>query len=128
MDRSRGSAGHPLAGPQNDWARPRPPAKYPAKRRRRPVTPGALKQQLELDPSLEPQLRIEIGQRLVQQEHFRVTRDGPAKSNTLALTSAELPGSAVQQVGNLQKRRGLGHALTDQQSRCLAHFQSEGHV
>ena len=44
-------------------------------------------QALELSPKLRAQLGIEVGERLVEQEHTRVADQRPADGNALALAA-----------------------------------------
>jgi hypothetical protein len=42
---------------------------------------------LEVDASLEAQLRVEVGQRLIKEEHLRMPHDCAAQGNALPLTT-----------------------------------------
>ena len=46
--------------------------------------------------------RVEVGQRLVEQEHLRVAHDGAADGDALALAAGELRRLAVEQLLELQ--------------------------
>ena len=59
--------------------------------------------QLDLGAHLEAQLRVEVGQRLVEQEQRRVARQRAAHRDTLALAAGELAGLAIEQVRDLQQ-------------------------
>jgi hypothetical protein len=52
----------------------------------------ALVQLLDLGAHLHAQLGVEVGQRLVEQEHLRVAHDGAAHGHALALAAGELRG------------------------------------
>ena len=87
-----------------------------------------LVQLFDLVPHLYPELGIEIGQRLVEQEQSRIACDRPAHGYALTLPARELARFAVEQLIHLQN---LGHAADDLGLLVLgylAHFQSEGNV
>ncbi len=50
----------------------------------------------EFEPHLAAQLRVEVGQRLVQQEGGRVADDGPPERDALALPARQRGGLAVE--------------------------------
>ena len=77
---------------------------------------------------LHPQLGVEVGQRLVEQEDFRVADDGTADGDALALTARHVLGLAVEQLLDLQDPRGAHHALFDLGLGALGQPQAEGHV
>ncbi len=52
---------------------------------------------LDLGAHLRAQLRIKIGKRFVEQEHFWITHDSATHSNTLALTARKLCRAAFHQ-------------------------------
>ena len=74
------------------------------------------------------QLSVQVGQRLVQQEDCRVTDHCTAQSDTLALTTGQSLGLAVQQVLDLQDLSSLVDAAVDLVLRGLAQFQTESDV
>ena len=82
----------------------------------------------DLDPHLHAQRRIEVGQRLVEQEHARVAHDRPADRHALALAARELLGLALEQVLDLQDARGVAHPLVDALLADLRELQAERHV
>ena len=53
---------------------------------------------------MDAQLRVEIGQRFVEQEDIRIADDGAADGDALALAAGELARIAVQQGLELQRR------------------------
>jgi len=57
----------------------------------------ALMQFLDLRAHGDPKLRVEIGQRLVEQEHLRVAHDGAAHGDALALPTGELARITAEQ-------------------------------
>ena len=66
-------------------------------------------QRLELGPRLHPQLDVQIGQRLVEQEHVGLAYQRPRQRDPLPLAAGELAGPPVEQVGaadRLGGRRG----------------------
>ena len=70
-------------------------------------------QPLDLDPQLVPELGVQVGQRLVEQEHVGVAHQRPADRHALALAAGELVGTAVEQMLDLQHGGGLGDPLLD---------------
>ena len=54
-------------------------------------------QALQLHAHLHAQLRIQVGERLVEQEHLRVAHDGAPDGDALALPAGELPRLALEQ-------------------------------
>ena len=54
-------------------------------------------QALDLDPQLVPELGVEVGERLVEQEHGGVAHQRAADRDALALAAGELVGPAVEQ-------------------------------
>ena len=56
----------------------------------------------ELGTHLVTQLGVQVGQRLVHQEDFRITHDGTADSNTLALATRKRLRLTVEVLGNTQ--------------------------
>ena len=58
----------------------------------------ALVQFLDLGAHRDAQLGIEVGQRLVEQEHLRIAHDGAAHGDALALAAGELARIAVKQL------------------------------
>ena len=85
-------------------------------------------QSLDLRPHLHAQLRIEVGQGLVEQEQLRIAGQGPAHGHTLALTARELGRTAVEQVLDLQHDRDFLDALLARFRRHLAHLQRKTDV
>ena len=75
-------------------------------------------QLLDLGAHLDPELGVEVRERLVEEEDLGVAHQGPAHGDALALAARELAGLPVQQVLHLQELRhvrdgalalGLGH-------------------
>ena len=73
-----------------------------------------LLQRADLAAHLDPQLGIEIGERLVHEAHRRLGDDGAAERDALLLAARELRGLAVEQLvepqhigGALQPRGAL---------------------
>ena len=56
-------------------------------------------QALQLDARLEAKLRVEVGQRLVEQEEPRLAHDGAGERAALLLAAGELAGAAVRADG-----------------------------
>ena len=73
----------------------------------------ALMQFLDLGAHGHPQLGVEVGQRLVEQEYLRIAHDRAAHGDALALAAGELARIAVEQMaeGRGYRRRALHRAL-----------------
>ena len=67
-----------------------------------------LVQFLDFGAHRNPQLGVEVGQRLVEQEHLGIAHDGAAHRHALALAAGQLPGIAIEQRG---QREDFGGAL-----------------
>src|SRR5208282_2691340 len=82
----------------------------------------------DLDPHLHPERRVEIGERLVEQERLRLAHDRAPDGDALTLTARELARLAVEIVGQVQRRRRLAHLLLDDVGALSCHFKREGDV
>ena len=85
-------------------------------------------QRLDLGPHLAPQLGIEVGQRLVEEEHLRIAHDGAAHGYTLALAARKVAGVALQIGRQIEYLGGLRHLLGDLLLGALRDPQAEAHV
>ena len=72
-----------------------------------------LVQLADLDPHLHAQRRVEIGERLVEQERLRLAHDRAPDRDALALAAGKLARLAIEIVGQVQGRRRLAHLLLD---------------
>ena len=59
---------------------------------------------------LHAQLRVEVGERLVHQEHARLADDRAAHRHALALAAGQLPGLALEERRQLEQLGDLAHA------------------
>ncbi len=59
-------------------------------------------QPLDLDAQFRAQLGVEVGQRLVEEEHVDVAHQRPADGDALALAAGKLRGLALEQRPDLQ--------------------------
>ena len=82
----------------------------------------------DLDPHLDAQAGVEVGERLVEQEHARVADDGAADGDALALAAGELLGLAVEQVGDLQDAGGVLDPLLGGLGVDLRELEAEAHI
>lgn len=64
-----------------------------------------LVQRLDLAAHDDAQLRIKVGQGLIEQEHLRIAHDGAAHRDPLALTAGELPRITVEQLRKAKDAR-----------------------
>ena len=77
---------------------------------------------------LDSQLRIQVGERFVEEEDLRGTDDSTAKGNTLALTTGKFAGAALEQTFEAQRFGSGFHLAVDFFFRGLAELQTKGHV
>ena len=70
-------------------------------------------QALELDPHLHAQLRVEVRERLVEEEHLGMAHDGAAHRDALPLTAGELPGLALEELLDAENLGRVPDALGD---------------
>ena len=70
-----------------------------------------LVQLLQLDAHLHAQLGVEVGERLVEQEHAGVAHDGAAQRHALALAAGELARLALEEVADAEDLGRLVDAL-----------------
>ncbi|ABA50513.1 hypothetical protein BURPS1710b_1039 [Burkholderia pseudomallei 1710b] len=82
----------------------------------------------ELEPHLHAQRRIEVRQRLVEQEHLRLARDRAADRDALPLPARQLPGLPVEQVIDMQDPRRLLDRVVDLLLLRARELQAERHV
>ena len=85
-------------------------------------------QALDLDPELAAELGVEVGERLVEQEHRGIAHQRAADRDALALAAGELVGPAVEQRLDLQERRRMGDLALDLGLGGLGHPEAERHV
>ena len=82
----------------------------------------------DLDPGLAPQGRIEVGQRLVKQEHFGRAHDGAANRHALALATRQFAWQAVQQVVDVQHLGGITYPFVNVGLVGTVDLEPERHV
>ena len=75
--------------------------------------PKLVTQVLELRAHGDPELRVEVRERLVHQEHLRGAHDGPRERDPLALAAGEGAGLAVEQLLELDLGRRRPYALAN---------------
>ncbi len=83
---------------------------------------------LDFDAHLHAEFRVEIGQRLVEQEDFRVAHDGASHGHALALAAGELLRLAIDQVGDVEEAGGFRHPCLDLRLGIVLQAQPERHV
>ena len=81
-------------------------------------------QLLQLGAHLHAELRVQVRQRLVQQEHLRLAHQRPAHRHALALAAGELARPALQQVVEAEHRRHRADALRDLVLRGVLRWRS----
>ena len=87
-----------------------------------------LVQPLDLGAHVDPQLGVEVGERLVEQEDLRVAHQRPAHGDALALAAGELARLAVEQMADLQHVGDLGDRLVALGLGHAADLHAEGDV
>ena len=85
-------------------------------------------QRVQLDSRLEPQLRIEVRQRLVEKEETWLSNDGAGEGASLLLAARQLPRCAREQVCDADLLRGGCDCLFDRVRRSAHHLQREPDV
>ena len=102
----------------------------PGRGSRRSWSAAGLAVQLgDLDAGLHAQRRVEVGQRLVEQEHLRIAHDGPADGDALALAARELPWACGRAGASICRMRAASRTLrVDLVLRGLRQLQPERHV
>src|SRR5690606_2846205 len=88
----------------------------------------ALMQLLDLGAHLHAELRVEVRQRLVEQEDLRIADDGATHGDALALTARELTRISLEQVLQPQNIGRLVHALLNLALRRAPELERECHV
>jgi len=83
---------------------------------------------LDFDPHLDPELGVEIGQRLVEQKNLGIAHDGAAHRDPLALAARQLLRLAVDQFDDVEHARGLLDPGLDLGFRIVFQAQPERHV
>ena len=87
-----------------------------------------LMQLRELIAHPHAQRGVEVGQRLVEQEHLGLAHDRAADGHALALPARQVLGLALEQVLDVQDARGVAHRAVDLVLRYLGQLQPERHV
>ena len=85
-------------------------------------------QLLHLGTHLHSQFRIEIGQRLVEQENLGIADDRAPHCDTLALATGELPRPARKKILDIEDPRRMLDALSDFTLWPFAINEPERHV
>jgi hypothetical protein len=88
----------------------------------------ALMQFLDLGAHRHAQLGVEVGERLVEQEHLWVAHDGAPHRDALALSARQLPGIALQQRGQRQDFGGALDAIGDLVRLGTAQLERKAHI
>jgi hypothetical protein len=87
-----------------------------------------LMQRLDLRAHCDAQLGIEIRQRLVKKKDLRITHDGAAHRDALALAAGELARIALEQDIEAENVRGLLHAGLDLRGRSAPQPERKAHI
>src|SRR5881409_346750 len=90
--------------------------------------PEDLLQFFQLRPHVDPELGVEIAQRLVHEEDLRLADDCAADRDPLPLASTELAGLAPEEGLDLEELGDPVHGRDDLAFRDLRVLEREGHV
>jgi hypothetical protein len=90
--------------------------------------PEPLVQAGYLHAHLHAQLRVQVAERFVEEEHLRLAHNGAPDCHPLCLPAGKLPGPAVQQGAYLQQFGGVAHPPVDLFPGVFAQLQAERHV
>ena len=82
----------------------------------------------DLGAHLHAQLGVQVGQRLVEQQHARLHNQGAGQGHALLLAAGELVGHALLHAGELHQLQYLRDPLLDLVLGYLAQPQAVGHV
>jgi len=74
------------------------------------------------------ELGVEVGERLVEEEHIRVAHHRPGQGHPLPLTAGELPGLALQQPVDAEHLCRPLHLAGDAVPGCALRLEREGDV
>ena len=85
-------------------------------------------QALDLRPHLQPQLGVEVGQRLVEQQHAWLDHQRAGDGHALLLAAGQLRGIACLEARELDERQHAAHALAALRARHPPHVEAERHV
>jgi hypothetical protein len=83
---------------------------------------------LDLVARVVPELRVQVRERLVEQEHAGLAHQGPAQRHALALAAGELARVAVEVARDVEQLGRPGDALLDAPSRRVLRAQRERDV
>jgi hypothetical protein len=87
-----------------------------------------LQQAAQLHPHLVAQLDVEIGKRLVEQQHGRFDHDRAGDGDALLLAAGELARPSLGEAFELDQRQRTPDPLADLRRRHLPHAQAIGDV
>ena len=82
----------------------------------------------DLQAHLHPERRVEVRQRLVEQEGLGLAHDGAPDGHALALAAGELARLAVEIVRQIQHRGRLLHLLADGLLGHAGHLEAEADI
>ena len=71
----------------------------------------------DFQPGVDPECRVKVGKRLVEQEQLGFADDRPADGNALTLTAGQFRRAAVEQIIKVQHIGGTDDTLVDFRSR-----------
>ena len=83
---------------------------------------------LDLHLHLYPELGVQVGEGLIQQQNGGTGHQSPGQGHPLLLTAGELPGITLVHAGKLYQSEHVLHPLTDLVFGQLLELQTKGHV
>ena len=92
------------------------------------VSAEPLLQVAQLAAHLDAHLGVEIGQRLVEQQHLRLDRDGARERDALLLAAGELRRTAIGEMRQADQLERRVDAPVDLGARQAALLEAEGDV
>ena len=83
---------------------------------------------LELGPHVDPELGVEVGERLVEEQHPGLPAEGGTHRHPLSLPTGERPGLPLQELGQAEDGGRLADPPVNLRLGHPAELQREGHV
>ena len=85
-------------------------------------------QPADFEAHLLAQVRIEVGERFVQQQHGGLDHNGPRQGHALLLPATQFSRITVAQIAHLHHLEDLTHATADLVGLEIAYLQTKAHV
>ncbi len=92
------------------------------------MQPERLVEAPDLEPHLQPELRVEVAERFVEEQEPRLDHERAGQRDALLLAAAHLRGVAIAEMLEMHQRESLRHAARDRVARDPQHLQPERDV